>query len=68
LGSTPDACELDSFVELRELDLLEERNGLIEGVIRAFHLFERSGVFFAWFFCHISSLVLAVAPKAHTSH
>jgi hypothetical protein len=51
---------LDGFVELGELDFLEERNSLFEGIFARFYLLERSFVLLTWFLSHISSLVQAV--------
>ena len=51
------------LVELGELDLLEQRNGLFERILAGFYLFPGGLILFTWLACHVSSLVQAVRPK-----
>jgi hypothetical protein len=62
--------DFDGLVELCEFDFLDERDGLFELVFLALDLFQRSLILFAWFTCHVSSLVQAVRFQTgkRTSH
>jgi hypothetical protein len=61
--------QLDGFIELGVLDLLEQGHSLFELVLASFHLLDCGLIFLAWFMGHISSLVQAAASwQTQASH
>jgi hypothetical protein len=56
------------LIELCELDFLKKRNSLFQEILLGFDLLLGGLVLFAWFTCHVTSLVQAACKNAQTSH